>query len=722
MKIKIFVFNVLFIAFFQSAINSQNINMTGDTIDLPSYTLESKDPFRGHINVISKNTAESVLLRWGTNNATAWHYAKQAGFNIIRTPLIEGKVDTAKSLKLTKEPIKPWSKEKFLNMAAENLLDSMTQVVGQMLYGEIDPVNLSELERADIFEMKFSYIHLCADLSRQAAEAAGLSFEDTKISENEMYLYQIYSEVDTNFYILDAGGQLVFRKQIYETINPKINKITSGDKSVVISWEKDFHSLYFTAYFIERSEGQSNQWIRLNNFPYLPVEEEERIFTQVLTEYSYRDSLPENDVIYQYRIIGINPYGELSSPSEQVIGFGVPNHRPPSATHLQAKEIKSCAITLQWKMPHEIYEDAEVPGDIAGFLVARSVNQDGPFQFLTESLLSSDIRSYDDTSAIPFIHNYYVLYTVNNRGKHSVSLPANGSLLDTIGPVRPIVLSGVVDSLGLVTLQWKLGNDIDLKGYFIYYTQYEGGLFNRISDYPVQDTIFEHKLTLKAFIKSAYYYIVAVDLVGNLSVPSEILKIIRPDTIPPVSPQITEIAALENAIVLTWSSSSSEDVEYHFIQRIAKNESEWKTIRKLKEWQDYNNFEDKALEPDQIYYYRIIAVDDSGMESTPSESRGMKVMWDQNKLKVPKLELVSNESSDYGVLKWENLEGSRYFIIYQIGSNGEIKKEIHFDKETRQYEISMSTIESRNQFILRANIGGKLTEFSNIVAIINLNK
>jgi len=675
---------------------------------------EEEDPFSGYIALSGKKMGNYVRLRWSPSKSAGWYYAKDSGYYLIRIPIRDGLLDTARAVQLNQQPIKPWPIEQFETMYNAGQLDTMSLIIAQMSHGDIDLKSLSPIERSDMLKMRFSYSALCADLSPQAADAAGLGYTDTLPGEDSAYVYQVYSPMDTSLFVMEPGAYYHATHLEDTVITPLIHKVISGDRSVRVEWLRNLHEPFFTAYYIERSLATEEEWIRLTSFPYLPILDEQSPWNMAMEVIAFKDSLPENEVLYKYRLIGITAFGELSESSDEVVGIGVAAHKPPAPTHVAVKEEIAGELTVKWQLPHEIYPDETDPGDLIGFLVARSSQHDGPFVFLTEELISPEVREYTDKSPFHHIHNYYIVYSLNDVGKYTISLPGNGSVLDTTPPAMPIGLEGSIDSSGLVSLKWSLGNEIDLKGYYVYFDHKEDGIFNRLNGHPLQDIRYEHQVSLNTLSREIYYKVAAIDLVGNISKKTEPILLLKPDIYPPVAPQITEIKIEDHQILLEWASSSSMDVVYHLMERKADYESDWRVVDTIRMWEAYNSFIDKNTKPGHWYDYKFTAVDASNLRSEPSDTRSLRVPWRQEDLTTPKLDADYDPQTGKIMLSWDmDTEDIQYFSIFRVNEKGTLHTIERIPGDTRGYEDRVFGSSAWYDYVIRANIGGKMTGFSN---------
>jgi hypothetical protein len=67
----------------------------------------------------------------------------------------------------------------------------------------------------------------------------------------------------------------------------------------------------------------------------------------------------------------------------------------------------------------------------------------------------------------------------------------------------------------------------------------------------------------------------------------------------------------------SWTANTEPDLKHYVVQRSKDPSGDWANISTVNE--PTTSFEDTDLEPDTTYYYRIVAVDEAGNPSTPSE-------------------------------------------------------------------------------------------------------
>jgi len=121
--------------------------------------------------------------------------------------------------------------------------------------------------------------------------------------------------------------------------------------------------------------------------------------------------------------------------------------------------------------------------------------------------------------------------------------------VDSIPPTSPTNVVGQIDSLGLVTLKWAANTEKDMLGYRVYRGNNRKEEYSQITVSPHQDTVYYDSVGVKNLNSTVYYQIIAVDQRFNMSKPSEILAVKKPDYIPPTQPVFSAYEVVIGKIV-----------------------------------------------------------------------------------------------------------------------------------------------------------------------------
>lgn len=627
---------------------------------------------------IAKVKKDEVVIRWAPKNHIAWNRGNISGYKVLRYRVnFEGK----KPVEVTKvgnDTIKPLTLEKWKEKFPED--HPYAPVAVQALYGEKFQVKEKEL---DIFsartisqeqELRYSIALYLADIDYEVADALGLRVVDKTIEKNEQYLYLIIP-YDTS--VMDTAQ--VFVDTRYPAEIPKAPPLEKNEMEnrIELRWNNEQARFIFTAYWIERSKDGVN-WQRLNSTPFLSATQNS---DGRFDKYAYYidTTISRNYEVYKYRLIGITSFGELSEPSDVIEAMGRDRTPPPSPVIKSIKDIGG-KFKLEWELNNP-------PKDLKGFLVGRSDKITGDYSPITKDFLPPNTNTFIDDSPSFYGENYYVVYASDTANNFSASLPVYGFIVDSIPPAKPKGLKGTIDSSGIVKLTWLLGDEPDIIGYRVYYANRVDHEFSNLTPYPLRDTVFIDTINLNTLTKEIFYQVVAVDRNYNHSERSDILRLVKPDIVPPVSPLISDYTVTDSMITIQVITSSSDDVAEHILLRKGENDKDWVRLQSVKgkPIKGTQTFVDKNFAGSSFYYYTVQALDSTGNKSEFAPPIGIKILVNNNRFKIKRLEATYDKEKKIILLNWEKLnEPVKYYVIFRKvnGDNFENYSSVEPDKTT----------------------------------------
>ena len=213
--------------------------------------------------------------------------------------------------------------------------------------------------------------------------------------------------------------------------------------------------------------------------------------------------MARNYVPYRYRVLGITPFGELSTDAPIITAMGR-DRTPPVPVHLTEVKDEKGKLVVHWEQPTQ---DA----DLKGYRVEKAPTAKSDHHALHTGLLPKNTFSFTDTSTYLIGENHYRVASVDTAGNVSYSNAGYGSLIDSVPPAPPIHISGTIDTTGLATLHWPLGKEQDIMGYRVFFANAPDHAFNNLTPYPIADTVFHDTVQIKTLTKRIYYRVVAVD-------------------------------------------------------------------------------------------------------------------------------------------------------------------------------------------------------------------
>ncbi|RYF21912.1 MAG: hypothetical protein EOO42_09740, partial [Flavobacteriales bacterium] len=554
--------------------------------------------------VLGKYMGDSVVLRWTTANYPLWLAVRKAGVEVYRAEFNATNNSLENQKKLTTLPLKPMTLEEMKKHFNRN--DTTAAMIAQVMYGGTlnGKQQTQNLENLDVMEAeqsnRFVYATYLADLYPNIANAIALRFVDKTAVKGKTYYYYLKSDVKTPGLVFEESGTMVNTKTYVKPEKLQSVDAIGLDKSVRLFWSRLEGDARFTAYQIERKDGSrpfgtrtSSPFINPNS-PKDDTDDETIVFM---------DSIPQNYAPYQYRVRGITAFGEPSDWAEITVS-GRDLTPPATPVNVIAVSQGGKKVKITWKTPMK-------GKDLAGFVIGRSENYEGPYSPVDDKLYGITDTVAFDLNANVHQRNFYLVSAIDTAGNAARSLPAYSVIVDSVAPAKPVGLTATIDSLGVVKLHWPMGKEVDLEGYNIYRANNAKEEFSVINKAHVQDNNYMDMVDINSLTKDAYYKIVAFDKSNNPSEYSDIVRVKKPDYIPPVAPQISDFLVGDNNVKLKFMPSNSSDLMAYYVYR--KIDTVFEKIATLSKLD--TAFTDLKLPEKQVLWYTMVAVDSAGLLS-----------------------------------------------------------------------------------------------------------
>ncbi len=614
----------------------------------------------------------SVTLRWGPRDYGVWRLANQNGYVLERATLPKSlETDPTDLSKIPFQKLgtfRPYTLKEWKSRSDTSQIANVT--AAQVLYGKAKYApstgggGMGALREQSMEQnMRHAFALYSADLLPQAAEGLGLRFEDKDIAKDNRYVYRISNIPSKKGFVTDTAYVVVDPANI--TLVPTVIAVflEEMDSKIKVQWSKVANRNKFTAYHIEKSLDGGKTFSRLNSVPvtfdFGPNQPDDFYFldTQVI-----------NEVKYQYRLLGLTAFGELSQPSEVVSGAGKDLSGSVPPTGVSAKDIGG-KFEITWVNPPQQVDDH------SGWYVARSVSATGPFSFLHEKPLGKDQLRFVDESPIPLLPNYYVVYAADDKNNLNQSMVMMGVHLDSEPPSKPVGLSGISDSTGLITLQWADNKEIDIMGYRVYMATARNRDWFQLTSEPTPKTTFETRVPLNSLTEKVYFTIVAMDFHYNPSAYADMAEVLLPDTIAPEMPLILNYFVDPKGIHLEWARSNSTDLKATRLLRQTEGETSWKTLADVTNAAT-STFTDTTARRGQTYRYVVEAVDDRGLSSGTKNALTIAAVDNGARPVVDRVKGLYDKAQKQFSLAWEYKPQGRYnFVIYR-GTPGQAPENI----------------------------------------------
>ncbi len=612
-----------------------------------------------NIKLIARASTDSVVLRWAPATPGGWLIANSIGYRIEKLELAEG-VEISNSLykPLQQQPIFPMTLNDWKTYAGPD--NKFSAIAAQALYGAAfnpNPLNaqgVSSLRNAaDELTNRYSFALFAADNDPITANALGLRYVDKAVKPDARYLYRVYVAKLTPEMAFDTSYVMVQTSPVQRVEPPIGLAYRSGDRSIELSWGNNPNS-NFTGYYLWRSDDGGKTFLPKNSMPMVFTNGSE---TESTGKAFYIDTGTVNYKTYIYKIAGVTPFGELSMPVE-VRAMSRDLTPPPAPIVLKPKQIGPGKIKLQWQMNNPT-------ADFKGFMIAKSLSANGGFNFITTKPLPKHTKEFSDDLADTF-EAYYMVASVDTAGNLNYSAPVLASLVETPVPASPKNLNSKTDNEGRVTLSWQAVKNPNVIGYRILRANDPTHEFIPVTGYVIADTLYVDSISLNTLTRNIYYRVVAVNSRYQNSEPSAILKVRRPDKIPPAEAVFKDISVTDKSVTLKWHCSPSSDVAKQYLLRKVEGQSEWMTHDSLKpgiaEYVDIN------VKPKTTYYYTLVSVDSSGNKSKPSNPVYARPYDSGKREAVRQFVAVYNQTDRTTSLRWDYsqpVSDSYWFVIYK---------------------------------------------------------
>ncbi|MCO6494916.1 MAG: hypothetical protein J5I91_04430 [Bacteroidetes bacterium] len=645
------------------------------------------------IAVKSKAYEDSVVIRWAPTDGVAWMLSKKKGCLLYRVNYsLDGKTDT---VLLTPKAVFPKSLDDFNKLAGTN--NKYIGMAAQALYGKnfkttdkAPETFMDEVEQqADAFNLRFYTAMMSADLSAIAADYMGLRWVDKDVKKGMIYSYIV--RCDT------AYLNIPLRAGITKVINGKPKKEPtplgliglSDDRVIELHWMRKQPS-GFTNYFIERSDDGGKTYKKLTDEPYFaPYDPKANsndstisAINAILRDYQiYIDSVPENYVDYYYRISGIDAFADVSPYCEPIKVHAIDKTPPLAPIVDSVVNIFNNQVYIHWI-------DNEKAPDLKGYFVSKGSDINGPFEPAHKNFLPANTNHFLDTAVKSSNEKlYYVVIAIDTNGNYSYSIPRLAFIVDTIPPSKPKSLVGKMSEKGVVGLQWTLNPESDVAGYKVYYSYKPNSGFIQVTQFPTTQNVFIDSLSIKSLNRSVYYKINAIDFNGNQSVYSDVVKIDKPNPIPPTAPVSKKIFVENNKVYMVWIGSSTEGVSHYEILRKTSNEENYTKIAEVKHDPLESEFLyiDSTIKLNVKYVYSVQAVDIIGIRS----EKAFPVVAENSRMDIfePPTEIKASYSEEKNSISltwnYSSSEDDYYFVIYRSENDKPMRMWNTTDKNTK---------------------------------------
>ncbi len=228
----------------------------------------------------------------------------------------------------------------------------------------------------------------------------------------------------------------------------------------------------------------------------------------------------------------------------------------------------------------------------------------------------------------------YLISLVNTKadGSHSVPVTATDGAsnsatssitltLDNTAPSAPTSLTATAIAAGSIKLTWTASSSGDVDKYNIYRATISGGENYSSATYQVSSGIVTYTDTSTTDGVTYYYVVRAQDAAGNIETNTTEVSATASGTGPPAPTNLTATAIAGGSIKLTWTASSSGDVDKYNIYRATESGEEDYTSSLASVSAGTATYTDTTTTDGVTYYYVVRAQDSIGnIETNTNEA------------------------------------------------------------------------------------------------------
>ncbi len=665
--------------------------------------IRAQGPDSARIHLAGRAYRDHVRLRWAASTPRLWRKTLESGWTLERYDFDTVMMSEATRKNLPYVParkivgISPFLQTDTARWAAMADTDTYAAVLGEAVFNPGFSLSLGgtalsswnrlakDMEREQV---RFVLANTAYDRSFAVACAGKTGYVDNDVESGHFYLYRLYANFSDSTDGHDTA--LYFTRMEPGTLIPPVQEIRTdfGYLTVNLEWDYRLCENHCTGYYVERSTQKAGsgrrkptEHVRLNQTPLGILQE------NVSKKMHFRDSLPDGEDRYAYRVIGVDLFGHEFPVARSRYGksTGVPLATAVMDSISRTKE----KVFLHWSYPEENM------ASVKGFSIYVSTSPEpgeDERTLLLGSLSPATRRHVLDLGRLG-VSSYFHVETKGTDGKSTLSRPFFYWKKDSIPPSPPQGLSCTVDSAGIVRLHWKPSADADVSGYRVFRQTHKTAEPVQVTSRSLEDTVFYDTLSLNTR-QYSYYSVRATDASGNLSAPSRLLAVknLLPDK--PAPAVFSRKSHLDDdKVELTWYNSSSSNVRGHLLL-CRSDSSKWFAVKDfpLKENEkapESTSFTFTLPERQHVtrYSFNIVAYGSDKQADTSNTPFAYQTMY------IPRLKpgmpfAVTDAENRYVQLQWKNRHGKpiRHVFVYRRPENGKLRLLATLDSEKAEDE------------------------------------
>jgi len=600
-------------------------------------------------NDYRSNTSDAIVVKWIANKV---YYPK--GFDVYRQ-----EVGTNDWIKLNITPIQVQKQVPLQLELKDPDTKTLLKYVWDMKYEDFQK-NLMRV-----------FVAIKAVEQPLFAEVLGIVYYDESAQKGKTYRYKVLGNQADGSETIHISPTITSAD--YKPTSEVKNIVTDRKrKSVEINWDVE-NDRFYGVYIYRKSSAESDfkkitdKIIAVSK---APNENGELAYPKVFFE----DRNIEKDLSYSYKLVPVDYFGQEGTMSK-VIDLVAKDFDAPSAPFNVRPDARMWDVTIRWQSDND--------PDIHGFHVYRRKHFEEP-----KVRQNIDVLPRTDTvfkqKADKTGGYYYSISSVDLAGNESFAPDVFIDVHDLFPPAIPQNVH-VTSDTGKVILKWDVVKDPDLWGYFVHRSLNDennsDNEFIVLNKEPILTTEYTEHLPAKVRNKFVYK-VVAVDSAYNRSAASELSVIQLPDVTPPLSPFIKNIHTDHLKIKLEWLEYHEKDLAGYQVFRSTDSVT-FNQLNSALLPSTSVSYEDKTTAVGKVYFYYVVAVDNSGNVSAPSgvykamcdESENGNQKAHHKELALIDLKTKVNKKKALVKMTWKNPSLNQFVgvVVYRGTNAGNLK-------------------------------------------------
>ena len=392
-------------------------------------------------------------------------------------------------------------------------------------------------------------------------------------------------------------------------------------------------------------------------------------------------NLSEGTVYVKFEVYDSAGNRNLPSENGEVIAtYQIDYTEPSKVTDLKAVGEDGC-IELSWKKQEN-----------ADYYMIYRAQEDGLFRVQKTNCYSNQYTDVQVKSGKSYSYYVVAVDEAGNEGEPSVQVEAMCRPDKEAPKVTGISVSNdVLISKKTILSVLSLDNaemdkirmeyrEKDSNGRFVSMEASEKDGRMCYAEFSLED------LVVKEGVKYEFRF-AAIDIAGNISAYEN--RILSFDLTPPAKPELT-VSSESFYVDIQWTENKESDFAYYEVYRRRYNTQSEELIFTTQTTQ----YEDREVEPDCLYYYRVEAVDNYGNFSSSKERYSYANSIDKENPNIVLQDrydvICGSEIAFDGTLSYDNVRIEEYVWDFGDGSYGSGARVNHVYMEPGEYILKLT--------------------------------